>query len=69
MGVSFNLASVTMPNDPSEPVIKRLISKVCKSSLSTCSRSYPVKKRFNLGNLANTASRSFSAIAKTVLYK
>ena len=39
IGVRFNFASVTMPKEPSDPVIKRLISKVCKSSLSTCSRS------------------------------
>ena len=39
IGVRFNLASVTMPNDPYEPVIKRLMSKVSKSSLRTCSKS------------------------------
>ena len=39
MGVRFNLASVTIPSEPSDPVISLLISKVCKSSLSTCSRS------------------------------
>ena len=56
IGVKLSLASQTKASEPSDPVINRLKSNSVKSSLKTCSKSYPVKKRFNRGNFVRINS-------------